>query len=192
MIIAMHLGRYTQLVLLAVLLPACAPAPRYQTAYRYEAPTDAVGRACLARCDQSLRACRTDCANAYTACLQSVEPEAKAQHAEALKRYEEELRRYQHALERDHLNLSLGWGRFDDDWYSGGWYDPWPPYGYRPRHYAPAPPQPPRYEDTLEGLRTLQCRRDCACQPQHDECVLACGGTRLPQRRCIANCPPES
>lgn len=187
----MHPVRFFVLpVLFAALLAACA-TPRYQTVYRYEPPADAAGRACLAQCEQQLKVCQEDCAEGYTACVRSLEPEAKMRHAEALQRFEGELDQYRRELDRYHLSLSLGWGHFHDGWFGGGWYDPWWPYGwYGPPYYPPAPPRMPSYAEELAKLRTAECDRDCGCQPNYDACFLRCGGVKIPEQRCIANCPP--
>ena len=175
--------------LLLVLLAACA-GPRYQTLHVYQPPADPAGRACAALCAKNLAGCRDDCTNGYRDCVRTLEPEARKRHADALKRFQGELAQYQRDLDTYHLNLSLGWGYYGDGWFGSGWHDPWWPYGYGSRYYPPAPPLAPRYEETLERLLTEQCRQDCGCQPQHDACVLDCGGTRVLQRRCIAGCPP--
>lgn len=187
----MHALRPALPLLFPLLLAACAPAARYQIAQRYEPPDDAAGLACVAQCTADLQSCRGQCAQAHAQCVRALEPEARAMHADALKRYEGELLQYRRDLDRYHLNLSLGWGHYDDGWYGGGWYDPWWPHGYRPHAYPPTSPQPPRYEDTLERLRKARCNDDCRCQPAYDACFLDCGGRRVPERRCIANCPSD-
>lgn len=184
----MFLVRFLLPGLIAATLVACA-TPRYQMVHRYEPPTDAAGRSCLARCEQALKTCQDVCATNHAACVRALEPEAQARHADALEQYEGQVAQYRHDVDRYHLSLALGWGHHDG-WYGGGWYDPWWPYGYyAPRHYPPVPPQPPSYAEELGKLRAARCDRDCGCQPNYDACFLGCGGILIPERRCIANCP---
>mgnify|MGYP001084845283 CR=1 FL=1 len=184
--------RFALLATIIATLAACA-APRYQTVYRYEPPPDAAGRSCLVRCEQGLKACQDDCANNYSVCVQSLEPEAQARYADALKRFEGELDQYSRDLNRYHLSFSLGWGHHPG-WYGAGWYDPywshgWPYGWYGPDYYPPVPPRAPSYAEELGRLRAERCNRDCGCQPGYDACFLSCGGIRTPEQRCIANCP---
>lgn len=184
----MYIGRFAPLVLATAMLVACA-TPRYQMAHRYEPPPGAAGQACLAQCGQHFKACQDTCAANHAACVQSLEPEAQARHADALKDYDRDVAQYRRDVDRYHLSLSLGWGHYDG-WYGGGWYDPWWPHGYyAPRYYPPVPPRPPSYAEELGRLRAARCDRDCGCQPNYDACFLSCGGIMTPERRCIANCP---
>ena len=177
-------------VVLAAALSGCA-GPRYQTLYRYEPPADPAGRSCLARCEQAHKTCTDDCRDGYAACSEAVEPEARALHADALKRYEDELRQYRNDLDRYHLNSAVGWGH-RPGWYGAGWYDPGWPYGaYTPYYRPPHPPQQPSYSDALRKIRAQRCDRDCGCQANYDTCFLGCGGLKVPEVRCIANCPRE-
>lgn len=184
----MRPARFTLPGLLAATLVACA-TPRYQTIYRYEPPPDAAGRSCLALCERNMKACQDDCAAKHTACVKAIEPEAQARYADALDRFEGELDQYRRDLNRYHLSFSLGWGHHHG-WYGAGWYDPWWPYGYGPDYYPPIPPRPPSYADELGKLRAAKCDRDCGCQPSYDACFLSCGGIKIPEQRCIANCSP--
>lgn len=170
---------------------ACAGPPRYQLLYRYEPPTDAAGRGCVTRCEQSRKFCLNECRMDYSACVHSIEPEAEARYAEALLRYEGALAQYRSDMDSYHLNMSIGWG---DGWYGDGWYDHrWPYHGfYEPYYYPPLPPPAPSYADELGRLRAAQCDRDCGCQPDYDTCFLGCGGGKVPVQRCIAHCPPDS
>jgi hypothetical protein len=189
----MHLVRFAQLGLLLATLAACA-APRYQIAYRYEPPTDVAGQSCLVRCEQGLKSCQDTCAANYTVCVQALEPDAQARYADALHQYAAEIAQYRRAVADYHFDLSLGWGYWDgwDGWYGGGRYGHGWPYGYYgPRYYPPAPPRPPSYADELGKLRAAKCDRDCGCLPNYDACFLSCGGIRIPEQRCIANCPPS-
>lgn len=180
------------LMLLAASLLGCA-TPRYQTVYRYEPPAEPAGRTCLERCERELMGCQDRCQAVYQACLKGIEPEARNRHEDALKRYEGELAQYRRDLDRYQLSLSLGWGH--GPWWYGhggyGWHDPWWPYGgYGPHYYPPLPPVPPSYAEEFARLRAEKCDRDCGCQPAYDACFLGCGGRKVPEERCIANCPP--
>lgn len=188
----MNAVRFIGLLLLAATLAACA-APRYQTVYRYEPPADATGRSCLTLCERNLKSCQDECAANHTACVQAIEPEARARYADALRHYGGEMAQYGRDMDRYHLSVSLGWG-FHDGWYGGGWYDPYWPHGwpydwYGPYYYPPEPPRPPSYAEELGKLRAAKCDRDCGCQPNYDACFLSCGGIKVPEQRCIANCP---
>ncbi len=186
----MNAARLVLLFALDVALWGCA-GPRYQTFYRYEPPTDAASRSCLVHCEQMQKTCLDRCGEHFTACVRALEPEAQARHADALTRYEGERKQYQRDLDRYQLSLSLGWGH-GGGWYGAGWHDPWWPYGgYRPYYYPPEPPQPPSYANELSKLSAEKCDRDCGCQPGYDACFLGCGGHKIPEQRCIANCPVE-
>ena len=182
----------TSVILTAITLTliGCS-TPRYQMLYRYEPPADASGRNCLVLCNQNLESCQRNCAEAYSACVQANEPEAKTRYADAVNRYQGQWDQYQRDLDRYHLSLYMGWGHYDD-WYGGGWYEPWPYGGYRPYYFPPQPPQPPSYADELAKMSAERCDHDCGCQPVYDACFLGCGGRKVPERRCIVNCPPDS
>lgn len=169
---------------LMLALWGCAATPRYQTLYRYESPVDAAGQACVEKCGQKLAACQDRCKQVYQACLKDVEPLVDERYGEALKRYEDELERYRWELERCQLQLWLNWNRASLGY--GGWpYYPWPePY------CMPYPlPRKPTRTGELAKLRQEKCEADCGCQPIHDTCFLACGGKKIPEERCVANCP---
>ena len=183
--------RLSLLILACLTLLGCTAAPRYQTLYRYEPPSDPRALSCLQHCEQAQKTCHHDCGADYAACVEKIEPEARAAHADALKRYEGAWTQYQQDLDRYHLNLSLGWGHYDG-WYGQSWYDPAWPGGYRPNYYRPQPPRPPRYQDELGKLSAQNCDRDCGCQPVYDRCFLGCGGKKIPEQRCMVNCPPEN
>lgn len=185
----MNLTRYIMLMVATALLLGCAGAPRYQTLYRYEPPVDSAALSCLQNCEQRQKSCHDECGVTYDTCVRQIEPEARSRHADALKHYEGEWTQYQRDLDRYHLNLSLGWGHYDD-WYGQSWYDPSWPGGYRPNYYRPQPPLPPSYRDELGRLRAQNCDRDCGCQPDYDACFINCGGKKIPEQRCIVNCPP--
>ena len=184
----MNVARLVLLLALGAGLWGCA-GPRYQTFYRYEPPTDAAAHNCLAHCEQTQKACMDRCANNYAACVRMIEPEAQSRYDDALKRYEGEWSQYQRDLDRYQLSISVGWG-YGGGWYGAGWYDPWWPYGgYQPYYYPPEPPQRPSYAEELGKLSAELCDRDCGCQPSYDACFLGCGGSMVPETRCIANCP---
>lgn len=186
----MNFARLALLIAVSAGFWGCA-APRYQTLYRYEPPTDAAARGCLEHCEQAQKACLEHCEEEYTACVHAIEPEAQARHADALMRYEGEWSQYRRDLDRYNLSISLGWGH-GTGWYGAGWHDPWWPYdGYRPYYYPPQPPQPPSYADELRKLNAEKCNRDCGCQPNYDACFRGCGGSMVPEQRCITNCPAE-
>lgn len=163
----------------AVLALAACATPRYQTVYRYEPP--AGGQACVESCDQALRVCQDHCDQERQACLKTLGPEVEARYAEALRRYANDLNLYRLELERYRYNLWFDWHR--GPW----WYEPWwPPY------YLPYPaPIPPNRERIAERLGQERCSSDCGCRKDYDACFSACGGRRIEETRCIANCPPE-
>ena len=183
----MNAARLALLVALGAGLWGCA-GPRYQTFYRYEPPTDAAAHACLAPCEQTQKACMDRCSENFAACVRVIEPEAQGRYDDTLKRYEGEWSQYQRDLDRYHISVSLGW--VHGGWYGAGWYDPWWPYGgYQPYYYPPEPPRRPSYAEELGKLSAELCDRDCGCQPNYDACFLGCGGRKIPEQRCIANCP---
>ncbi|MDD5241265.1 MAG: hypothetical protein PHG47_06025 [Sulfuricella sp.] len=171
---------------LAVGLLGCVgPSPRYQTAYRYEPPTDAAAGACLEKCEHKLEDCQQRCKADYQACLKLIEPQVEGRYAEALKRYGTELDRYRWELDRYQLYMSMSWGW--SPWYGHGYYRPWPePYYYPP----PAPPAKPSKDQEFSRLRQEKCDVDCGCQAIYDAGFLSCGGKKIPEVKCIANCPP--
>ncbi|MFH1494191.1 MAG: hypothetical protein ABIG70_05290 [Pseudomonadota bacterium] len=167
-------------------LAACASSPRYQSTYRYEPPTDAAGRACLEGCEQKMAACRDRCATRTQACLKDLEPLVDERYNAALSRYGAALEYYRQEQVRYDLYLSMNWG-----------YSPWLhhrtwPYASfgMPYYYPPSPPAKPSRSAVFERLRHERCDVDCGCQPVYDACFLACGGKKIPETRCISNCPP--
>ncbi|MCU0842776.1 MAG: hypothetical protein MUC79_13815 [Thiobacillaceae bacterium] len=176
-------------------LQGCA-SPRYQTVYRYEPPTDPAGLACLARCEEKLAACQADCRTRYQACARETEPLVEDRYAAALQAYADELDRYRLELRQYDFGIWASWhhGGF---WYQPGPYHGWPYYGWPyygwPGPYAyssPSPPPPrPTRESVQAQLRKEKCVDDCGCQPNYDACFLACGGRRIPETRCVADCP---
>lgn len=174
------------LLLLTLVLAACA-GPRYQSTYRYEAPTDAAGRACLEGCEKKMAACREQCTTKTQACLKDLEPVLNERHDAALNRYAAELDRYRQELVHYEFNLSLNWGYPYPWWRHGMW--PYSSFGM-PYYVPPSPPDKPSRSAEFERLRQERCDVDCGCQPVYDACFLACGGKKIPEMRCIGNCPP--
>ena len=94
-------------LVIALFLSACA-SPRYQTIYRYEAPTDTSARACLQSCEPKLATCQSNCQQRYQSCLKEIEPLVETSHGEAVKRYESELDRYRLELHHYQLQWAMG------------------------------------------------------------------------------------
>lgn len=179
------------LVVAAAGLVGCA-TPRYQTAYRYEPPVDAAGRACLEKCEQKLAGCQQRCTADYQACLKDIEPQVEERYGKALKRYEAEWERYRWERERYELYLSLNWGY--PLWFGPGFYHPWPGFYQAwpgPYYFPPALPRKPSRDEEFKRLQQEKCDQECGCQTLYDACFLSCGGKRIPEVRCIANCPKE-
>lgn len=183
--------------LVALVVAGCA-APRYQTVLRYEPPADVAGQACLKGCEQVRALCSADCQATWQACTARVEPQVEARYAQALDHYAQDLRRYQRELDRYEWDLWLGWGHghyggmWNSPWHSPWPYRSWPGYAFSPYAFSPYPPDPqPTREDAREALYRENCQDDCGCQARYDVCFLGCGGRRIPETRCIANCPAE-
>lgn len=169
-------------------LAGCA-TPQYQTVYRYEAPADSQGLACLQGCEEKKEGCQADCKARYQACQKDIEPQVEERYLQALKRYENDLRQYALALRHYEIQQWMFWP-----------YDYWPYHrGYRyyawPGPYF-APPYPPPAMPTREGVRAglekAKCQADCGCLPAYDTCYVSCGGKRIPETVCIKNCEKAS
>ena len=173
----------TVLLGMVVILGACA-APRYQTIYRYELPADITGRSCLTTCEQKLSQCQDRCASAYQACVKEIGPEVDRRYDEALKRYEGDLSIYKMELQRYEFFSLLNWNY---PFYGPGHFHSWPGY----YDFPPIPPTKPSHKYYFEQVQSEKCARDCDCQPLYDACFLSCGGRKVPEVRCIANCPKE-
>jgi len=93
--------RALTLIILALGVAACV-SPRYQSVYRYEAPTDEAGRACLEVCARKIAECREQCTTKTQACLKDLEPLVNERYHAALKHYEMELERYRQDLAVGH------------------------------------------------------------------------------------------
>ncbi|MHB1592453.1 MAG: hypothetical protein ACYCTW_13145 [Sulfuricella sp.] len=168
----------------AVCLVGCASTiPRYHSTYRYEPPVDSAGQVCLSKCGQKMEACQKRCAADYQTCLAGIEPLVEGRYGEALKRYATELERYRWELQRYQLYLSLSWQ--DSFWYDHGFYRPWP----GPYYFPPVAPLKPSRDEEFDRLRKEKCEVECGCQPIYDVCFIACGGKRVQEMKCIANCP---
>lgn len=165
---------------LALLLLAACATPRYQTATRLEAPDDPAARPCLAHCETARAECQAGCQARREACLKTLDGDVEARYAEALKRYARDLDLYRMDLERYRLDVWLTWGR------GHLWYDPWP--FYATPSMAPAAPSKDRIRDQVAKER---CDPECGCGATHEACFLACGGRKVEETRCIANCPPQ-
>lgn len=172
------------LVVVAAGLAGCA-SPRYQTVYRYEPPMDTGSRACLEECEQKMSGCQQRCTADFQACLERIGPEVEERYGEALRRYEAELDCYRSELVHYQFYLSMSWGH--PHWYGPGFYSPWPD----PYWFPPTPPKKPSRTEEFDRLQQEKCEADCGCQPVYDACFLACGGKRIPEVQCIANCPVE-
>ena len=171
---------YKHLVQLAVatLLGACA-TPRYETAYRLEPPTHDAGRVCLPQCEDQIKACQARCSERYQACLLEIEPLVDEAYAEALRQYAFDLDSYAASLQHYELQLWTNW-HHGPWWYGPGWYSP---------YYVSRPPPRPGREAVRERLVAKKCDRDCGCQPGYEACFLTCGGKKIAEERCVANCP---
>jgi hypothetical protein len=184
--------RILALLLFALAVSGCA-TPRYQTAYRYVPPEDVVGQSCLKSCEQAQTVCHADCQAAWQACTARVEPQLEARYAQALQQFAQDLRRYQLELDRYEQDLRLSWGpghyggMWHSPWHSTWLYPAWPTYAFSPR---PPGPQPTR--DSLRAvLYREKCDDGCGCPANYDVCFLGCGGRKIPETRCVANCPAE-
>jgi hypothetical protein len=173
------------MVLLGVVMAmgGCA-TPRYQTIYRYEPPSDQAGRSCLNTCEQKLSRCQDHCAADYQACVNEIGPEVEKRYGAALKRYENELAIYQAERQRYELISLMNWNY---PFWGPGRYSAWPGY----YDFPPIPPTKPDHKYYFEQVQGEKCARDCGCQPLYDACFLGCGGKKIPEVRCIANCPKE-
>lgn len=172
------------IVLLAVGLAGCA-TPRYHTVYRYEAPTDQQGHACMENCQGRLASCQEDCSKAFQSCMKSMEPMVEARYAEAIKHYVDEVERYAWEMRHYEMQLWLGWGH-------GPWYGAWPYQGWPGPYWYPSPaPIMPSREEVQDRLRKEKCKEDCGCLNSYDACFLGCGGKMIPEVQCSGHCPKQ-
>jgi hypothetical protein len=183
------LGRFIPLwssVMLAG-LSGCT-TPQYQTAYRYEPPADAQGRACVQRCDVTKIACQTDCQARYKACQKDVAPLIEERYLQALKDYELDLKCYAAFLRHHEIQYYNSWpfSPWNDH---PGYSSPWPPPCAYPPPY-PVPAMPTR-EGVRIALQEEKYRDDCGCLPAFDSCFVDCGGKRIAEAICAKNCPKQ-
>lgn len=157
--------------------------PVYQSSYRYEPPVDSAGQICAEKCEQKKGVCQQACTADYQSCLTRIEPLVDLRYGEALKRYAAALDRYRRDLDMYHLQLSLS--RRDPFWYGQGYRQPW----LGPIYFPPVAPRTPSRDAELNLLKKEKCDVECGCQPSYDTCFLACGGKRVPEEKCIVNCP---
>lgn len=186
-------------IILAILisgLSGCVMfAPRYQITHRYEPPTDPASGLCLGKCTQKLEACQQRCTSVYQSCLKRIEPLAEERYNKAVQRYENELSTYRQRMNSRYLGwgrAGLGWGGSAWGWGGSpwGWGGPYYGLGYSyPFFYQPAPPITPDRNREFDRLRYEQCEVECGCQSVQDACFLSCGGRKIVEERCIANCP---
>ena len=132
-------SRHYFLSFILVALAGCA-TPQYQTAYRYEPPTDAQGRSCVQGCEEKKVACQAGCQARYQACQKEVAPLVEEQYLKALREYELDLKRYTTVLRHYEIQYyNCGpYGPWD---YYHGYYYPWhlPTCTCRPTPYPPCP-----------------------------------------------------
>lgn len=170
---------------LITLLSACA-SPRYQTVYRYEAPADSSGRACVERCGPQLSSCQSHCQTQHAACIKSIEPEVESRYQDAMRSYAAAFEQYRRDMSYYQMHFSLGWGAYPG-WYGPWAYSPWPD----PYFSAPSPPLKPTREQVQAYVEKQKCDVDCGCQSAYDSCFLGCGGKKIPETHCIAHCPKD-
>ncbi len=192
-------------LIMSVSVSGCAfLGPRYQITHRYEPPTHPAAVACLEKCAGRLKSCQQSCASTYQACLRRIEPLVEERYNSAIQRYERELDTYRRQMSPRYLGggrAMLGWGRSAWGWggypwgwggspWGGGWGGPYYGLGYSyPFYYAPPPPSRPSRDREFDRLRQEQCEVECGCQSVQDACFLSCGGRKIIEERCIANCP---
>ncbi len=168
----------------AVGLAGCASqSPRYQSAYRYEPPAGSAGQACLSKCGHKMAACQQRCTSDYQTCLAGIAPLVEGRYGEALKRYATELERYRWELQSYQFYQSLSWQ--ESFLYDRGFYRPWP----GPYLIPPVAPLKPSRDEEFDRLRKEKCEVECGCQPVYDACFVACGGKRIEEVKCVADCP---
>ncbi len=178
--------RSTLIIALAgIALSGCA-SPRYQTSQRLEAPIDPAGQACAANCEQTRCICQADCQEKFNACARDVEPQAQARHQREVENYGAALDEYRAGLDRYRFDLWLSHGQ--PHFHAGlWWHDAW----FTPTYPPPSAPRKPSLERTRAEVLKEKCREDYACAPTFESCVMGCGGRRVSETRCVANCPDE-
>lgn len=168
-----------------VMVAGCASL-QLQTRVRLLPPTDAAGLACVNQCDGQLKQCQSACKQRQQACTQTLDPQIEARHAEALKQYAADLQRYAMALRHAELQMRLEWLHRHPFRHPHAdlWWEPWPRYGF-----PYAEPIPPSREAIRAELEQSACPSDCGCLPAFDTCFTGCGGKRITETVCVANCP---
>ena len=183
-------AKCTILLLLLALLAGCA-GPRYQTVYRYEAPTDADGRTCLAACEPKLANCQNSCQAQHQACVKSIEPMVEALFQKKLQQFQRDIQNYQLDFGLYQHRRALGFNHYYPFYGRGRGYGLGRQfYDYGP-HFPPTPPFKPERAQIAKQVEQAQCARDCGCQPIYDACFLSCSGKKIPEVKCIANCSQE-
>ena len=176
------------LLLFAAALAGCA-SPQYETRARLVLPADPAGLACVSGCAAQKASCQSACRTRYDACARAVEPEVESRYADALAQYENDLRAYAAALRHYALQMHFGWldaGAVHRR-HHPFWWDPFP----APRFpLAVREPVAPTREAVRATLLAARCQADCGCLPAYDDCAVGCGGRRLLETVCVANCPP--
>ena len=157
---------------------------------RYETPASQQGQACVANCTALRDTCRADCKEAWERCTATREPQVETRYTQALEDYADALRRYRLELDRYEWELWLGWHHGHSGFWYTPWADPWYHYPW-PGYFPPATPpaDPPTRESVRAELHKKQCQDDCGCESRFDHCFMECGGNRVTETRCIANCP---
>jgi hypothetical protein len=167
------------LLALALALTGCA-TPRYEMVSRLEAPTDAAGLACLTQCEDKLKVCQQECSVRYQTCLKEIEPLLDAAFEDSLRQYAMDLDSYAASLQHYEFQLWMGW-------HQGPWWF-WPGWTY-PYYVIGPPPARPSREAVHARVVATRCDKDCGCQPGYEACFLTCGGRKVLEERCVANCP---
>lgn len=172
--------------LIALLTLAGCATPQMQTQVRLIPPIEAAGRVCVRSCETQLAQCQSVCQTRQQACIKSLEPDIEAAYADALKQYALDLQRYAIALRHYELQMRLEWlHRFPHRHpFDGLWWEPWPPY-----HVPYAEPVLPTRDALRTALEKTRCPSDCGCLPTFDTCFTGCGGQRVNETVCVANCP---
>lgn len=180
-------GRTMMLPLLAaMLLSACAAAPRYATEVRYVPPAGTQAQQCLQGCRVEMQACQADCQSRREACIEEIEPQVDAAFAEALKRYDVERQHYMRERQFYQIEHALHFGYYHHPFY----YSYPGPFWYTDRYWddPPVPPAAPDRAAIRERVIDEQCNQPCGCQAAFDQCYVGCGGQVERRVVCIENC----
>ena len=137
-----------------------------------------------------------NCKSTYQACLTPIEPLAEERYRKAVERYDDELDRYRRrtqvripGLGTHHTRLGLGWLSRGLGFAVGLGGGPYYGLGYSSPFFYQQPPLRPNRMREFDRLRYQQCEVECGCQSVQDACFLGCGGRKIIEERCIANCP---